>query len=77
MAGSPRVWVGKGDHPCRLVVDCSTCARPAFVLDPDGSPSVACRFCGLVKGTVPPEALAEWTKHKTMCKCGTDATKEP
>ena len=76
MAGSPRVWVGKGDRPCLLVVDCPGCTRPAFVSDPDGSPSVACKFCGVTGGTVPPEALAEWAHHKTVCKCAAKAAKD-
>ena len=69
MGCDPRVWVGKGDRPCLLVVTCSGCARPSFVADPDGAQMAACAFCG-VTAKAPDEAVSAWEHHKSVCKCG-------
>jgi hypothetical protein len=69
MGCDPRVWVGKGDRPCRLVVTCSGCGKPAFVAEPDGERVAACPFCGVAE-KAPDEAAATWEHHKSVCKCG-------
>jgi hypothetical protein len=69
MAGDPRVWIGKGDRPCRLVVTCSGCGKPAFVTEPDGAQMAACPFCGMTE-KASDEAASAWGRHKSVCKCG-------
>jgi len=69
MGCDPRVWIGKGDRPCRLVVTCSGCGKPAFVAEPDGAQMAACPFCGVTE-KAPDGAAAAWERHKSVCKCG-------
>ena len=69
MGCDPRVWIGKGDRPCRLVVTCSGCGKPAFVAEPDGAQVAACPFCGVTE-KAPDEASTAWERHKSVCKCG-------
>lgn len=69
---SPRVWIGKDDAPCRLVVDCPNCERPAEVRDPDAGESadrvVACLVhCKRVVTCDVSEALKYWNHHKERC----------
>ena len=69
MGCDPRVWIGKGDRPCKLVVTCPGCTKPSFVADPDDAQMAACAFCG-VTGKAPDEAVSAWEHHKSVCKCG-------